>query len=645
VYARRRTVIRESYRAAGQRDAFAFITSHHITSLAEVLASAIAGADSDAGSDQILHGVVELPSGQQPHRTGPRSRLFAVEVRPREDIVRHLFRALAGAQARVYLGHSAVDGVDECRPRPQPAGKRGALATFPSGTVARRTLLGVLVDRAIEDRPRVGRCVHSVSEGPAIFNGRVRRDLGIKHATDVGPLRAAVVVVSRIGSACHQQGKPNRSKRPPRFACAREGPMSRRHGEQRKEVAQASGEAVALTRTSATLPFYENVVRVSLSFAVGALRQGRAIPEGKLPPIEELAFDNVCRATEVCRSAHAFLLLGRPAVDATLLITIVVRKSADLVATVATQGGSRHSLAEVPNRFHEALAEALDARNVPRKVAAEMFGVGLRTHQRRLKQAHEAPVTKRETLSARVYRLVSVAGESTKLDIELAFQDVPAHLLASALRDLQKNDLLLRTQHGAEVRFATTGRSGVLQDADEFHVLQHFLSALVHRLGPVRSRDLCPLVDEPLELVESALQTLEHDGFLASEGPQTARQWVSRNKAMPRKAGPRRLATLGDHFVAVLTNLMGAVEENDPETMDTSPSSAGTSVAIEVPEGHALVGELHEAFRVFRTTVADIQKRAEGLEDAGNTSPPVRLSSYAGTRVSKASSGGSEKAN
>lgn len=66
-----------------------------------------------------------------------------------------------------------------------------------------------------------------------------------------------------------------------------------------------------------------------------------------------------------------------------LLIHAVVRQTAFLIAQLATTGGTRVPLDRIPAEVFLELVRQLERQGVSRRVSADMFGLGLRTYQRK----------------------------------------------------------------------------------------------------------------------------------------------------------------------------------------------------------------------------------------------------------------------
>ncbi|MGC4068284.1 MAG: hypothetical protein QM784_27270 [Polyangiaceae bacterium] len=73
-----------------------------------------------------------------------------------------------------------------------------------------------------------------------------------------------------------------------------------------------------------------------------------------------------------------------------LLIQAIVRQTTVLIAQLATSGGARAPLAQVANQVFLDLVTELERQGVSRKVSADMFGLGLRTYQRKIQRLLES---------------------------------------------------------------------------------------------------------------------------------------------------------------------------------------------------------------------------------------------------------------
>ena len=80
------------------------------------------------------------------------------------------------------------------------------------------------------------------------------------------------------------------------------------------------------------------------------------------------------------------------------LIQAIVRQTTVLIAQLATSGGSRAPLAQVASQVFLDLVTELERQGVSRKVSADMFGLGLRTFQRKIRRIAESSTERERSL-------------------------------------------------------------------------------------------------------------------------------------------------------------------------------------------------------------------------------------------------------
>src|SRR6188508_1340718 len=81
-----------------------------------------------------------------------------------------------------------------------------------------------------------------------------------------------------------------------------------------------------------------------------------------------------------------------------VLIDSIVRQTTVLIAQLATSGGVRAPLAHVASQVFMELARELESQGVSRKVSADMFGMALRTYQRKTQRLRESATVRGRSL-------------------------------------------------------------------------------------------------------------------------------------------------------------------------------------------------------------------------------------------------------
>ena len=100
-----------------------------------------------------------------------------------------------------------------------------------------------------------------------------------------------------------------------------------------------------------------------------------------------------------------------------LLIHSIVQQTTVLIAHLATTGGGRAPLEQIAERLFIDLARELKHRGVSAKVSADMFGLSLRTYQRKLTRMRKRLPRRATSLREAILRLVKDEGRISRAEI------------------------------------------------------------------------------------------------------------------------------------------------------------------------------------------------------------------------------------
>lgn len=104
-----------------------------------------------------------------------------------------------------------------------------------------------------------------------------------------------------------------------------------------------------------------------------------------------------------------------------VLIQAIVRQTTILIAQLATTGGSRAPLAQIADQVFSELVAELERQGVSRKVSADMFGLGLRTYQRKIQRLEESSTDRGRSIWVAVLEYVRSRGLLTRGEILTRF--------------------------------------------------------------------------------------------------------------------------------------------------------------------------------------------------------------------------------
>jgi hypothetical protein len=98
-----------------------------------------------------------------------------------------------------------------------------------------------------------------------------------------------------------------------------------------------------------------------------------------------------------------------------LLIDSIVRQTTVLIANLSTAAGIRAPLAHVADEVFLRLASEIEAQGVGHKVVADMFGLALRSYQKKVERSTESPSARERTLWEALLELILREGSVSRL--------------------------------------------------------------------------------------------------------------------------------------------------------------------------------------------------------------------------------------
>src|SRR6187399_821926 len=136
-----------------------------------------------------------------------------------------------------------------------------------------------------------------------------------------------------------------------------------------------------------------------------------------------------------------------------LLIHSIVRQTTILIARLATSGGTRAPLAQVADQVFYHLVKELEEQGVSRKVCADMFGLGLRTYQRKIQRLGESLTDRGRSLWEATLDYIRDQKMVTRAQVLQRFVRDDELLVRSVLHDLCESNLVFSSGSGPQTVF------------------------------------------------------------------------------------------------------------------------------------------------------------------------------------------------
>ena len=301
-----------------------------------------------------------------------------------------------------------------------------------------------------------------------------------------------------------------------------------------------------------------------------------------------------------------------------LLIDAVVQKTMVLVAQLATSDGARAPLAHIADQVFLELIAELENQGVRKKVVADMFGLALRSYQKRVQRLAESRSVPGASLwEAMLAHLAPRPGETDRVvprgEILARFKYDDEASVRGILRDLVESGLVFETGGGAAPAYrAVTARElGALQRAEASEGLGALVWLTVYQHGPVTREAL----GERLRHVATAdlaraLAALADDGRVHEAANDT---FVSRH-FLPDAQARGWEASVSDHFEAVITTLCRALRKDPSDPR--AKLAGGSTYTFDVWAGHPYEAEVLGLLARLRAETSALRARVTAHNEA-----------------------------
>jgi hypothetical protein len=316
--------------------------------------------------------------------------------------------------------------------------------------------------------------------------------------------------------------------------------------------------------------------------------------------------------------------------DAKLLIDAIVRQTTVLIAQLSTAAGIRAPLAHVADQVFLDLASEIEAQGVGRKVVADMFGLALRSYQKKIQRLTESATVRERTLWEAVLDFLSREGSATRARILERFRHDSENDVAAVLLDLVNQGLAYSTGKGKNAVY------GASSEVDRGRVVEHGHTdaatamvwlALYRR--PSTRGELAASLPFPPELIDEAVETLLGEGRVRRDGEQlTADTFL-----VPVGSEQGWEAAVFDHFSTVANAIASKVRRG--AASGTGDVIGGTTLTFEIEPGHPLESEVYGLLARVRKDVNDLWARVAQQNERRpvDEARRVKVSFYFGQNV------------
>jgi hypothetical protein len=282
-----------------------------------------------------------------------------------------------------------------------------------------------------------------------------------------------------------------------------------------------------------------------------------------------------------------------------LLIDAIIHQTTVLIAQISTASGVRAPLAHVADQVFLQLAKEIEAQGVGRKVVADMFGLAIRTYQKKVQRLAESETDAGTTLWHAVLSFLQKGSVTRKQLLERFARDPEREVLA-VLSDLVASGFVYSTGRGPAARYGTTNDAdrAALQASDALDSLAQVMWLEVQNNEPIARDALLARFARFDAGAEAALQQLLSDGRVCADGSMLS----ARNFMIPLGAEHGWEAAVLDHFQTMVRAIGAKLDRGRPKTAATD-LIGGSTLHFSVYPGHPHEAQVLELLRSMRERV------------------------------------------
>lgn len=292
------------------------------------------------------------------------------------------------------------------------------------------------------------------------------------------------------------------------------------------------------------------------------------------------------------------------------LISSIVRQTTVLIARLSTTGGARSPLSQVADQIFMGLVTELERQGVGKKVAADMFGLALRSYQLKVQRLQESASETGVTLWSAVRAFVEERGAVSREEVVQRFKADEESNVRGILADLVESGLCSRTGRGDSTLYRVTPAADLtrLAHASSSEAALALVWLVVCRDGPLGREALAEATGLASPELDAALETLSLDSRITRHENEAEVQWSAERCLIPVGDRAGWEAALLDHHQTVL-NALAAKVTGGSHSSAQKDETGGATYGFELWPGHPEEASVRGLLLRFRTEVAELWER------------------------------------
>lgn len=336
--------------------------------------------------------------------------------------------------------------------------------------------------------------------------------------------------------------------------------------------------------------------------------------------------------TEACVGAFYFVWFA-PGLRATTgsmetrhLIDGIVRQTTVLIAQLSTTAGIRAPLSRVADQVFLNLARELEAQGVGRKVAADMFGLALRSYQLKIGRLAESATEQEHTLwEAVLKRLREASSGLSRKQLLEAFKRDDASDVAAVLKDLVDSGLVSRAGRGDAAFYQLVGAEAVsaIADQQDADAIANSVWLAVYDRQRVGRAQLVSELSFSAAVSERAIDALLQEGRIELEQDDGVEHLVCRKLMIPVGSEQGWETAVFDHFRAAATAIAAKLQRKGARSSH-GDVVGGSTLTFSIRPGHPFEREVYGLLTRTRAELNPLWEQVAAYNQAHPIDPEER---------------------
>lgn len=295
-----------------------------------------------------------------------------------------------------------------------------------------------------------------------------------------------------------------------------------------------------------------------------------------------------------------------------LLIDAIVHQTTVLIAQLSTAAGIRAPLAHIADQVFVELSREIEAQGVSRKVAADMFGLAIRTYQKKVQRLTESVSVRDRTLwQAVLEHLQATGGTSRRELLDHFLRDDPI-VVGSVLTDLVATGLVYKTGSGEGTVFGLTKERDLARALREQRreSLAPVVWLLIYRSAGITRAELREQLQIDDEALGDALSALEAQAQVQRSGDGDGDGYRAEVFLVPVGAENGWEAAVFDHFQAVVRAISSKVRQGLARSADDH-LVGGATLCFDIHDDHPDRDEVLGLLKRVRSEVNELWSKVQ----------------------------------